>query len=275
MIPIHASNSVDNRKVAINKLSKLNDYDFTEAHRHDYFELFFFEDGGGVHIIDFQEIAIQSNSIHIVAPGQVHQMRRELDSSGYVFLFGLDAVQHSPEIEGFLIDQICAIGDERTPTYVMKTEERELMAMLLEESWASNKSKDIYHQSITINALERLCIQCMKLVKPMESYKANEYGEFRRMLFTSYKEKRKVQDYVDELNISAKSLNELVKKHTGKNVSQHIYDQVILEAKRLLLLGGSAKEVGYELKFEDPAHFSKFFKAQTGSSPSDFLKVHR
>ncbi|MDC1385752.1 helix-turn-helix domain-containing protein [Crocinitomicaceae bacterium] len=48
----------------------------------------------------------------------------------------------------------------------------------------------------------------------------------------------------------------------------------MLEAKRLLQTGMSAKEVAYDLNFDDPGHFSKFFKSKTGCSPSEFRNVH-
>jgi len=47
-----------------------------------------------------------------------------------------------------------------------------------------------------------------------------------------------------------------------------------MEAQRLLNTGMSAKEVAFDLQFDDPAHFSKFFKNQTGIPPSEFQKVH-
>jgi AraC-like DNA-binding protein len=43
-----------------------------------------------------------------------------------------------------------------------------------------------------------------------------------------------------------------------------------MEAKRLLRTGMSVKESAYALNFDDPGHFSKFFKNKTGESPSDF-----
>jgi AraC family transcriptional activator of pobA len=76
------------------------------------------------------------------------------------------------------------------------------------------------------------------------------------------------------LNITEKQLNEILHQRTGETVSTLIYKQLILEAKRLLNTGIAAKEVAYELNFQDPAHFSKFFKTQTGLSPSDFKNVH-
>ena len=85
---------------------------------------------------------------------------------------------------------------------------------------------------------------------------------------------RTVSAYADELNVTPKTLNELVKKYTGRTASDHIYKQVILEAKRSLLLGSSVKEVAFSLQFDDPGHFSKFFKKQVGMSPADFRNVH-
>ena len=87
MIPTHSSEKTSKRGITVNHLGQLNEYDFTEPHRHDYFEFFFFLSGGGTHYIDFIAFDIHPNSVHIVAPGQVHQMKRELDSEGHVVLF--------------------------------------------------------------------------------------------------------------------------------------------------------------------------------------------
>ena len=43
-----------------------------------------------------------------------------------------------------------------------------------------------------------------------------------------------------------------------------------MEAKRLLNTGISIKETAYALNFDDPGHFSKFFKTKTNISPSEF-----
>jgi AraC-like DNA-binding protein len=81
---------------------------------------------------------------------------------------------------------------------------------------------------------------------------------------------KKVKEYSEALNMSEKSLNEIVKRHTGESISSIIYKQIIMEAKRLLNTRLSIKETAYTLNFEDPAHFSKFFKTKTGVSPSEF-----
>ena len=98
------------------------------------------------------------------------------------------------------------------------------------------------------------------------------YVSFRKLLLTNFREFKKVKEYAEQLCVSEKVLGELVKQRTGKSTSEVIYDQIILEAKRLLLTGISTKETAYSLNFKDPAHFSKFFKSKVGCSPSEFGK---
>ena len=81
---------------------------------------------------------------------------------------------------------------------------------------------------------------------------------------------KKVKEYAEALNLTEKTLNEIVKKHTGESTSNIIYKQIIMEAKRLLNTGISIKETAYALNFDDPGHFSKFFKTKTNISPSEF-----
>ena len=83
-----------------------------------------------------------------------------------------------------------------------------------------------------------------------------------------------MKDYAQALKLTEKQLNEITRQRSGETAASLIYKQVILEAKRLLNMGISAKEAAYELNFIDPAHFSKFFKAQTGLSPSEFKNIH-
>src|SRR5580765_4789425 len=64
-----------------------NAYDATELHRHNYYEVFIFEKGGGSHLLDFSEIPIEDSSVHFLTPGMVHCVRRALKSNGYVMMF--------------------------------------------------------------------------------------------------------------------------------------------------------------------------------------------
>ena len=274
MIPTHQSSQTSRSKIVVNKLSTLNDYDFSHPHRHDYFEFFCFINGGGSHVIDFKEIPIHSMSIQIVAPGQVHEVRRELDSHGFVYLFALESLQAPSEIEAFLFDHICYDLDERIPEYLVPTDMHDWFRLQTDLIWSDYKEANTMQQLNVRTGIQQLCIQSMSWDVQNSSLKSGEYAEFRRLLFREFRRLKKVKDYASLLNVSEKSLNEMVKRNTGKSASTIIYDQIIMEAKRLLHTGMSAKETAYDLNFDDPAHFSKFFKSQTGVSPSEFRIVH-
>jgi AraC-like DNA-binding protein len=95
--------------------------------------------------------------------------------------------------------------------------------------------------------------------------------DFKLLIEEKYQEWHKVQDYASEIHISAKHLSQTVKNFTGKTAKTLIQDRLILEAKRLLLHSSlTIKEIAYQIGFNEPLHFSGFFKKKVNISPSEF-----
>lgn len=278
MIPIHDISEIHKKELRMNQLVTLTHYDSSQAHRHNYFEFFVFTKGGGFHVIDFVEFPIQDKSIHIVAPGQVHQVKRELDSNGFVFIFELNLFDYSKEIENLLFDHICFEVNEFSPIYHFSSSLAEEFMAKTEKAWEEFNSKEPFKNLLVMNHLFYLLLHCLRSKNNehagIELKNNDVYTNFRRLLNKEYKTLKKVKDYATILNITEKQLNEILHYRTGETASSFIYKQLILEAKRLLNTGISTKEVAYELNFIDPGHFSKFFKTQTGLSPSDFKNIH-
>ena len=73
------------------------------------------------------------------------------------------------------------------------------------------------------------------------------------------------------LNMNPSCLNELSKRVTGITAGELIRNRVIEETKKLLYSSRmSGKEIAYELGFDDPAYFSRFFKKYTGTTLKEF-----
>lgn len=95
--------------------------------------------------------------------------------------------------------------------------------------------------------------------------------QFKVHLELEFVRKKRPTDYSEDLNISTVYLNECVKNTTGKAVSYHIHQRVILEAKRFLYHSSkSVKEIATELGYEDHSYFSRLFKKVTGISALAF-----
>lgn len=88
-----------------------------------------------------------------------------------------------------------------------------------------------------------------------------------------YKKEHQVQFYASALNRSPKTLANLFAQYNYRSPSLIIHDRIISEAKRLFYYTEkSAKEIAFELGFNEAAHFSRFFKNATGQNTSNFRK---
>ena len=102
--------------------------------------------------------------------------------------------------------------------------------------------------------------------------RAEEYfRQFTELLGEHYKHERSVGFYARQLCITPKYLTTLIKRISGKSVSEWIDSYVILEAKTLLKYSNmSVQEIAYYLNFPNQSFFGSYFKRNTGMSPSQY-----
>lgn len=86
-----------------------------------------------------------------------------------------------------------------------------------------------------------------------------------------YKEQHSVEFYADQLALTVKSLSQKLHKRLDTSVKQLIKEKIIGEAKKMLQQQIFVHEIAYALGFQEPNHFSAFFKSHTGQTPSQFL----
>ena len=93
--------------------------------------------------------------------------------------------------------------------------------------------------------------------------RAEEYfRQFTELLGEHYKHERSVGFYARQLCITPKYLTTLIKRISGKSVSEWIDNYVILEAKTLLKYSNmSVQEIAYYLNFPNQSFFGFYFFA--------------
>jgi|LGOV01.1.fsa_nt_gb YesN/AraC family two-component response regulator len=124
-----------------------------------------------------------------------------------------------------------------------------------------NKSKEKFEAEN-----ERLALSNSKKPNPL-------FSKFKQLIESDYAINRNISKYANELNIHPYCLNEISKQSTGHTASEIIHGKIISETKKLISDNEkSFKEIAYELGFDDPAYFSRYFKKHTGSTLSFFKK---
>ncbi len=77
----------------------------------------------------------------------------------------------------------------------------------------------------------------------------------------------------EHVNYSPSYLSDMLRSLTGQNAQQHIHSRLIEKAKeKLSTTDLSVSEIAYELGFEYPQSFNKFFKTKTKVSPLEFRR---
>lgn len=100
-------------------------------------------------------------------------------------------------------------------------------------------------------------------------------ANFQKLVSKNYKEKRQVSDYAALLYVSPHYLNDTVKEFTGSAASDFIHDNLISEAKSLLIQTElSITQVAYELNYSDQSYFCRFFKSKVGISAKKYREAH-
>ena len=102
-------------------------------------------------------------------------------------------------------------------------------------------------------------------------YARNTFSQFLKLVEDNYRKHLTVQQYAEQMAMSPARLNRLCKNFSDKPAQEVIHARLVLEAQRLLTYtSATSAEVAYELGFQDPAYFTRFFRKRTGQTPSAF-----
>jgi AraC family transcriptional activator of pobA len=184
-------------------------------------------------------------------------------------------VDHDREVScvGFLF-----YGSQQTMFINLDNKERNKIDLLMQVCADEFQTIDNIQEDMLRMLLKRLIIITTRLAKQqylggkeLTDQKLNIIRQFNLLVENHYKIQHSVKFYADQINRSPKTLSNLFAIYNEKSPLAVIQSRILLEAKRLLIYTDkSVKEIGYELGFEEAAHFSSFFKNNAEVSPSDF-----
>lgn len=102
------------------------------------------------------------------------------------------------------------------------------------------------------------------------------FNRFRSLVEEHYAAHKPAAFYAEALNISESRLARACRTIAGKSPFEVAQERLLLEARRkLIYIAAPVSLLAYELGFEDPAYFWRFFKRRTGMTPKEFRRRSR
>lgn len=249
-------------------------------HRHNYYSVIWSFTATGKHIIDFKEYPILPQNIFFVNPDQVHQIITNPNPTGYVILFTPEFLEKNSIRTDFISNlRLFQKRDESAALPINDNMSEKLKVFADQMIVAFNSKNDLSLETIGAY-LKLFLIECNGhcSLHSNTNTQSVEVGKsivknFKTIVEEQYSKWHQVKKYADKLNVTPNYLNEVIKSTLGISAKDFIQNRLVLEAKRLIIFTDkSSKEIGYDLGFEDPSHFSKFIKSQAGQSLQDFKK---
>ena len=249
-------------------------------HRHAFFQIVLFTEGGGTHSIDFQKFQVVPHQAYAMGPGQVHTWEFEPDTEGYIINFNesfFTAICHNPN---FVHEFPLFNAVSGSPVNILEAEccgeVHAMMEKMLREFSQDNDFKQELLRGMLLQLLVMLSRQLPRTTQPgITRHQLAVLRNFEQLIEQHFREKRLPRDYAEMLYITPNHLNALVNSVIGKPAGELIRDRVVLEAKRLLVNSDyNISQIADALHFEDNAYFTRFFKKYTGASPETFRQEY-
>lgn len=282
-IPIYDINNFREYKTPGIVASRFGHYSKTHAHlhsahRHSFYHLVFFTQGSGHHHIDFKQFEVKAGSMYFMIPGQVHSWSFNEEPDGYIINFSKDYfnsfLSNAAYFQNFSI--FSGVADQQVITVPDDTASE--LAYCFEGILKEGAVKGAFGDDLVRTLLLQIFIKAErstghKIEAAASSYNQTIFRNFQKLIAEHYRTLKLPKAYAELLYITPNHLNALCKDIIGLSAGELIREQVILEAKRLLInLDLSIADIADKLNFSDHSYFIKFFKKHEGVTPEKFRK---
>lgn len=251
-------------------------------HRHDFFELVWIRRGHGRVSCDLRGFEYRTNTLLIVSPGQVHAWRRESETEGFIAGFAPEFLAVNSEHPGLLAKMPFLYPENLEPILYLDRQEGQrvdqLFAQFNDLARAEAPGRDDVSRGFLLVLLSYMrqlfARRANETDTPSRSESELLVQRFRLALEEHIPQVVEVGEFAELLSVSRTHLNNGLRRFTGRSASELIHERMLLEAKRRLLHSTlTIAEIAYELRFQDPSYFGRFFRKFTGVTPGAYREA--
>jgi AraC family transcriptional regulator, transcriptional activator of pobA len=245
-------------------------------HRTSFYHILLFKDDVKSHNVDFRPLKIKSGALVFFNKDVVQQFNNN-PAKGTAILFSADFFARTDKDLRALKGSVLFNDLFEIATIDTTTADPSILQLFKALEAEANKAFDGFQADILHNYLSNLLLYSEREYRRTSFRQVTKSDEldstlqFKDLVEMHFRANRQVSFFIKKMNITEKRLNKATTKILGKTPKTVIDERVILECKRLLSYSSqSVKEIGYELGFDEPTNFIKYFKKHTAITPFEF-----
>ncbi len=262
---------------SIDSRSRLYNWEIDAHVHHGLHQVLWLRSGSADAMLDESRSACVGPAVLVIPPGVAHAFRFSRNCEGFVLtLSAAMLVERDADDAGEALNRLFALP--RTFRLDAAAPDVARLHPLFEALLAEQQSADRADGPVPL-WLARAIVWRLARLSGREAAAAQRGAHGRQSLYTRlvvlieshYREHWPVSRYADQLGLSAERLNRMLRLETGHNLQALLHDRLVREAaRRLVHVAAPVSRLAFDLGFDDPAYFCRFFKRHTGLSPRDF-----
>lgn len=254
------------------------------AHKHNFYELIFIEEGNGNHVLNDAVAPYHMGDVFLLRPEDTHYFEIEAPSK-FIFLkfteqLFIEKLEGSRtakwlDILKTLLQSPFSVNGSLIKDKKDQDQLKHLLQILLAEfshqcSYSRELQLELFGAVMMMLARAQATAQFgTQCPVNTELDKLSEILSYTR-LHALDADKVRVESIARHFSMSPNYISIYVKKHSGLSLQQHIV-QIKLKAADQLLKNGrnNINEIAVKLGFTDASHFNKIYKKYNGKNPRD------
>lgn len=228
----------------------------------------------------------QDGTLSFIAPGQVaggDESEREYKSRGKALFFHPDLLFGTP-LAGHIKEYTFFSYAVNEALHISEEEKQIFVECLANIKIELHRAIDKHSNQIIASNIELLLNYCRRFYDrqfitrvKVNSDAITRFEELLSNYFSSDKPQilglPTVKYCAERLCFSSNYFGDMVKKETGKTAQEYIQSKIMEFAKsELSTTAKTISEIAYSLGFQQPSHFTSFFKKSVGQTPMEYRK---
>jgi AraC family transcriptional activator of pobA len=250
----------------------------TLPHRDYFYNIFWYQKGSACHVVDFKPIKVKTNSILFVNKHRVQMLDPKVGYDGKFLLFTDSFFDQYPGDMKYLKNNILFNDLLEEPVLNLKNNSPIIPVFNDIELELSRPGDSVQYQLLH-NLLHNLLLLAERerrktgFIEIRKSEELDYTVLFKNLLEERFRMTKLVAEYAALMAVSERKLSKATVTTLGKGPKELIDERIVLEAKRILVhTSNSIKEIGFDLGFDEPTNFIKYFRKHEGKTPIEFRK---